>query len=174
LEEAHQHDGITSYVLVKVVVPICVSLLNERYTVLFTGEAMPPKLTNEIITAAVEGYEVQKARIDQKIAELRAMLPGGSAEAAATPTAPTGKRKRFSAASRRKMALAQKARWAKIKNESEPPAPAEAPKAKRKMSKEGLARIIAATKERWARVRAAKAQQEKAAAKKPAKKTATK
>jgi hypothetical protein len=72
------------------------------------------------------------------------------------------------------MALAQKARWAKIKGDSEPPAPAEAPQAKRKMSKEGLARIIAATKKRWAAVRAAKAQQEKAAAKKPAKKTATK
>jgi hypothetical protein len=132
------------------------------------------KLTAEIIVAAIQGYEFQKTGIDAKITDLRAMLPGGSAEAAATPTAPTGKRKRFSAASRRKMALAQKARWAKIKNESEPPAPAEAPKAKRKMSKEGLARIIAATKERWARVRAAKAQQEKAAAKKPAKKTATK
>jgi hypothetical protein len=106
-----------------------------------------PKLTPEIIVAAVEGYEAQKVRIDQKIAELKALL-GGPTEIAAAPAAPTGKRKKFSAATRRKMALAQKARWAKIKGEAEP-TPTEAPKAKRKISKEGLAKIVAATKERW-------------------------
>ena len=131
-----------------------------------------PKLTNEIIAAAVEGYEAQKIRIDGKIAELRAMLPGGSPEIAATPEAPNKKRK-VSAAARRRMAIAQKARWASIKGESEP-APEKAPKAKRKISKEGLARIVAATKKRWAAVRAAKAQQEKAATKQTAKKKAVK
>jgi hypothetical protein len=40
---------------------------------------MPTKLTHEIIVAAIEGYESQKKRIDVQIAELRAMLPGGSA-----------------------------------------------------------------------------------------------
>jgi hypothetical protein len=34
----------------------------------------PPKLRNEIITAAIHGYEVQKTRIDTKVAELRAMM----------------------------------------------------------------------------------------------------
>jgi len=34
-----------------------------------------PKLTNRIITAAIDGYRVQKTRIDTKIAELRALLP---------------------------------------------------------------------------------------------------
>jgi hypothetical protein len=66
------------------------------------------------------------------------------------------------------MALAQKKRWAAIKGGAEPPAPKEAPKPKRRISKEGLARIVAATKKRWAAVRAAKAQQEKAARKKVA------
>jgi hypothetical protein len=126
-----------------------------------------PKLTNEIIAAAVEGYEAQKIRIDGKIAELRAMLAGGSPEGAATPEVPATKRKKFSAAARRKMALAQKARWAKIKGESEP-APEKAPKAKRQISKEGLARIVAATKKRWAAVRAAKKTAQKKAVKKPA------
>ena len=125
------------------------------------------KLTNEIIAAAVEGYEAQKIRIDGKIAELRAMLAGGSPEGAATPEVPATKRKKFSAAARRKMALAQKARWAKIKGESEP-APEKAPKAKRQISKEGLARIVAATKKRWAAVRAAKKTAQKKAVKKPA------
>ena len=36
------------------------------------------KLTPEIITAAIEGFEQQKRRIDTQIAELRAMLPGGA------------------------------------------------------------------------------------------------
>jgi hypothetical protein len=74
------------------------------------------------------------------------------------------------------MAIAQKKRWAAIKGvaHAEPPAPKEAPKPKRRMSKEGLARIVAATKKRWAAVRAAKAQQQKAAAKKTAKRKTVK
>ena len=127
---------------------------------------MPTKLTSEIITAAILGFEEQRRQIDTKIAELRAMLPGGSATPT-TPEAPTGKRKKFSAATRRRMKEAQQRRWAKIRVESEPPALAtpEAPKPKRRISKAGMARIVAATKERWARVRAAKTQQEKASRK---------
>jgi hypothetical protein len=133
------------------------------------------RLTPEIAAAAIDGYELQKTRIDAKIAELRALLPAGSTQTAATPEAPTTKRKKFSAASRRKMALAQKARWAKIKGESEPaaqPTP-EAPKPKRRISREGMARIVAATKKRWRLQKAAA----KAATKRPAparKKTAVK
>jgi hypothetical protein len=68
------------------------------------------------------------------------------------------------------MALAQKARWARIRGESEPSAPAatkaqKAPKAKRQISAEGMKRIIAATKKRW---RLAKAAGEAATAKKKA------
>jgi hypothetical protein len=50
--------------------------------------------------------------------------------------------------------------WAKIsRGEAEPPAPdiVVAPKAKRRISKEGMARIIAATKKRWAAVKAVQA-----------------
>jgi hypothetical protein len=43
------------------------------------------RLTPEIITAAILGFEEQKRHIDTKIGELRAMLPGGPAETAATP-----------------------------------------------------------------------------------------
>ena len=67
-----------------------------------------PKLTNEIIAAAVEGYEAQKIRIDGKIAELRAMLPGGSPEAAAAPEPTKPKRRKMSAAARRRIAEAQR------------------------------------------------------------------
>jgi hypothetical protein len=132
------------------------------------------KLAAEIIAAAIDGYEFQKTRIDAKIAELRAMLPGGPAKAVATPAQPKRKRRKISAAGRKAIAEAQRKRWAASKKAAEPSAPAtpEAPKPKRRISKAGLARIIAATKERWARVRAAKAQQEKAARKAARKKAA--
>lgn len=97
------------------------------------------------------------------------MLDGGPTEAAATPEAPTRKRKKFSAASRRKMALAQRARWAKIRGDSEPaPAKPEVAKPKRKLSRAGRAAIIAATKKRWALRRAEGAKSKPALAKKAA------
>jgi hypothetical protein len=85
---------------------------------------MPPyKLTLEIITAAIVGFEQQRLRIDEQIAALRAMLPGGRVEPVATPEVPKGKRRRFSAAARKRMKEAQQKRWAKIRGESEPSAP---------------------------------------------------
>jgi hypothetical protein len=58
------------------------------------------------------------------------------------------------------MAIAQRKRWAKIRGESELSAPVtpEPPKAKRRISEEGMKRIIAATKKRWRLAKAAKAQ----------------
>jgi hypothetical protein len=116
---------------------------------------MPKQLTDELIEAAVEGYQQQRARIDQKIEELRAMRSGN--HTAAEPTKPAGGR-RMSADARARIAAAQRARWAKAKGRAEPAAPA---KRKRRMSEEGRARIIAATKARWARVRAEEAQEAK-------------
>src|SRR5665213_2758491 len=120
---------------------------------------MPIKLTDEIIIAAISGFETQKAKIDHQIAELRTMLDGGPAESTATktPEAPVGKRKKFSAAARKRMAEAQRLRYSKLKGETEPSTPAtpEAAKPKRKISAEGMKRIIAATKKRWAKKRAA-------------------
>src|SRR5690242_772207 len=112
---------------------------------------MPTKLTNEIIKAAIDGFELQKRRIENQISELRAMLHGIPAKSTDEPEAPPPTRRKFSAAARRKMALAQKERWAKIRGEGQPPSPAnpELPKGKRRISPEGMKRIIAATKKRW-------------------------
>lgn len=133
---------------------------------------MPIKLNTEIITAAILGFEEQKRHIDTKIAELRAMLSGAPPENATTTEGTPRKRKKFSAAVRRKMAQSQKLRWATIRGESEPPAPAtpEAPKPKRKLSRAGRAAIVAATKKRWAlkRVEAEKVAPKKMARKKAA------
>src|SRR5205085_4032464 len=76
------------------------------------------KLTSEIITAAIEGFEVQRERLDAQIAELRGLLSGGRAQAAGAEGS-TGKRT-VSAAARRKMAMAQRARWARVKGKSAP------------------------------------------------------
>jgi hypothetical protein len=116
-----------------------------------------PKLTPEVINAAISGFEQQKARIDVQIAELRAMLDGGTKPTAATPEAPTGKRK-ISAAARRRMALGQQKRWAAIKGTTESPSQAATPepsKPKRKLSAAGKAAIVAALKKRWAAKKAA-------------------
>src|ERR1035441_3922813 len=94
-----------------------------------------PKLTPEIITAAVEGFEQQKLRINAQIAELRAMLTGTLTEPAAAPEAPRGKR-RMSAAARKRIGDAQRKRWAESKKTSSPVVP-EVPKAKRKLSAAG-------------------------------------
>jgi hypothetical protein len=125
---------------------------------------MPTKLNQEILAAAIDGYESQKAGIDQKIAELRAMLDGGPAEPAAAPEAPGRKRRKFSAAARRRMKAAQRLRWAKIRGESEPSAPAEPSKPKRKLSAAAKAKLVANLK----KARAAKAAKAKAAAKRAA------
>ena len=116
---------------------------------------MPTKLNHEIITAAIEGFHAQKHHIDAQIAELRAMLSGGSAETA-KPEPTTRKRRKMSAAGRARIAEAQRKRWAE-KKQSKPTK--ESPKPKRKLSAAGRRAIIAATKKRWAlkRAEAAKA-----------------
>ena len=119
-----------------------------------------PKLTPEIITAAIAGLESQKRRIDDQIAELRAMLSGGPAEPAVTLEAPTRKRKKISAASRKRMKEAQQRRWAKIRGESEATTP-EPPKPKRRLSPAAKAKLVANLK----KARAAKAAKARAAAK---------
>jgi hypothetical protein len=104
---------------------------------------MPTNLSPQIINAAILGFTEQKRLIDHQIAELRAMLPGSSTEPAATPEAPPIKRRKFSAAARRRMKEAQQLRWAKIRGQSEPSSsPAtttESSKPKRKLSKAGRA-----------------------------------
>jgi hypothetical protein len=135
------------------------------------------KLTSEIITAAIEGFQSQKNRIDDQIAELRAVLSGVTTQPTAMLEAHTGKRRKFSAAARKRMREAQQRRWAKIRGESGSPASATAEpgKPKRRISEEGMKRIIAATKKRWRLQKAAakaKAPVKKATVKKAAVKTA--
>jgi len=120
---------------------------------------MPTKLDNEILAAAIEGFEAQKKRLDAQIAEIRQLLHGGSAGPAATQE-PARKRRTMSAAGRKRVAEAQRKRWAAIKKQSGATpegAKAGAQKPKRKLSAAGRKRIVEATKRRWELVRAAAA-----------------
>ena len=105
---------------------------------------MATTLTNEIIDAAIFGFEEQRRRIDAQIAELQAMRTGRS-QAAASPSQPA---RRMSAAGRKAIAEAQRKRWAALKGAT--PSESKPKKAKRKLSPEGRAAIVAALKKRWA------------------------
>jgi hypothetical protein len=112
------------------------------------------------LTSIIAQLERQRTAIERALAALRevdAPATAAAVESSATPQAPSRERKKFSAAARRKMALAQQTRWAKIKGKSESPSPAttEPPEPKRRISPEGMKRIIAATKKRWRLQRAA-------------------
>jgi hypothetical protein len=126
------------------------------------------RLPPEILTAAIEGSEQQKLRIDEQIAELRTMLPGGRTVPVAMPGPAKRKRRKMSAAARKRIGDAQRKRWAASKKPAEPSAPEAPPKPKRKLSAAGKAAIVAATKRRWALKRAEAAKAEQAAAKKTA------
>jgi hypothetical protein len=120
---------------------------------------MPTRnLTPQIINAAIFGFEEQKRHIDTQIAELRAMLPGGRAEPAATPEAPKRKRK-LSAAGKRAIVEATKKRWAAF----------HAAKAAEKhvVAKKGAAKKVTAKKT------AVRVAAKKTATKKPQKKAAS-
>jgi DNA-binding protein HU-beta len=135
------------------------------------------QLTPEVIVAAIEGFESQKRRIDEQIAELRSMLDGASARPS---TASNRRGRRMSAEGRARIAEAQRRRWAESKGETQS-APKAAPKAKRKLSAEGRAAIVAALKKRWAAKKAGSqsktakpSRTAKAAKRAPAKKATTK
>src|SRR4051812_36326200 len=98
-----------------------------------------PKLTNEIIDAAIFGFQEQKRRLDVQIAELRDIRTGASANAAVNSPPANSGRRTMSAAGRKAIAEAQRKRWAAAKGES---SDANVPKtSKRKLSAEGRAAI---------------------------------
>lgn len=104
------------------------------------------------LNGIIKQLERQKTAIERALRALREVDgPATTAkdEGVPAPGSPIRKRRKFGAASRRKMALAQKARWAKIKGEVQTPAMPKPSKPKRRISAEGMKRIIAATKKRW-------------------------
>lgn len=116
-----------------------------------------PKQDTELLEAALIGFQHKRDQVEQKIAELRSQIgghPAGPVPAAA-PGASAPKKRTMSASARRRIALAQKKRWAVYKAAHGTTTVAPKPK-KRVISAAGRARIVAATKKRWAAYRKAK------------------
>jgi hypothetical protein len=113
-------------------------------------------LTPAIIIAAIDGFESQKVHIDSQIAELRSLLSGESTESAATPSETSKPKRIVSATARRKMAAAQKARWAGIKK-AEPSASvaSETTKPHKKFSAATRRKMAAAQRARYAKLKQA-------------------
>ncbi len=121
-------------------------------------------LSREVLEAALEGLEAQRRRIDEQIRQVRAMVgvrgPGrpakaGDSSAATSVTQPPNKRHAMSAAARRRIAEAQKKRWAEFR-EAKGPAQASAGtpnQPKRRISAAGRKRIAEAARKRWAEFR---------------------
>lgn len=78
---------------------------------------------DSLLAAALEGLELQKQRIDEQIREVRSLLGKGpgrrgrpAAVANGTTTEPAAKRGgRLSASARKRIAAAQKRRWAEYR-----------------------------------------------------------
>jgi hypothetical protein len=77
-----------------------------------------------LLTAALEGLELQKRRIDEQIREVRSLLgkapgrrgrPRGAANGTPSSVAAASKRARLSPAARKRIAAAQKRRWAEYR-----------------------------------------------------------
>lgn len=74
-----------------------------------------------LLTAALEGLELQKQRIDEQIREVRSMLgkPGAkqTRAAAAADSGPARTRRTLSPLARKRIAAAQKKRWAEYRKQ---------------------------------------------------------
>ena len=115
-----------------------------------------PRLNRTLIEAAILGFETRKSQIDTQIGELRSMLNGSGPTVTAASEVPARKRRRMSAAARKRIAEATRARWARFRAEANKPAPA--PKPKRKLTRAAKAKLIAnLVKARRARALKAKA-----------------
>lgn len=91
----------------------------------------------------------ERDRLNHAIEALQS--PAGHSDGSPAEERP---KRHVSAATRRRIALAQKRRWAARKGSSMPASQMTPPAPKRRISEEGMQRIIAATKKRWARKRA--------------------
>lgn len=67
-----------------------------------------------LLSAALEGLQLQKNRIEQQIREVQALLGrrSGPAAAEASPAKTRRKRRPLSQAARKRISIAQKKRWA--------------------------------------------------------------
>jgi peptidoglycan hydrolase CwlO-like protein len=78
--------------------------------------------SREILEAALHGLEAQRQKLDEQIAQVKTMMgrrvgrpPKGGAEAASTSASPARKKRSLSPEARKRIAAAQKKRWANFR-----------------------------------------------------------
>jgi hypothetical protein len=115
------------------------------------GKSIDP----DILRAALIGYQQERAQLAQKIADLTRQLGGK----AGPSTVEGGRTAGMSDDGRRRIAAAQRKRWAAQKRAAGAQGKKAAAKksGKRRMSAEGRRRIAEATRKRWEAFRAKKA-----------------
>jgi hypothetical protein len=71
----------------------------------------------DLLTAALEGLEAHKRRIEEQVAQVRKMLGQRKAKAPAAeaPAAQPARRRKLSRGARKRIAAAQKKRWAEYR-----------------------------------------------------------
>jgi hypothetical protein len=102
---------------------------------------MAKQLDNSILQMALIGYQAERAKIEERIAEIQRQL-GGRAPHAAAPAGAPKPRRQMSAAARKRIAAAQKKRWAAFHAKTEKPAAKKAAP-KRKLSADARAKLAA-------------------------------
>ena len=65
-----------------------------------------------MLAMALVGYELEKNKIDERIREIRALLSGGTSAEKPSSDGNAPKRRKLSVAARKRIAAAQKKRWA--------------------------------------------------------------
>ena len=142
--------------------------LESQLAKILGGKALPAKSPAGPVKKARKGISAAgKARIIAAQKARWAKVKGTAPAAPAAPAPAKKAMKTMSPAAKAKIAAAAKARWAKIKGTAPAPAVVKAPvskpavakaasvakpakKAKRTLSPEGRAKIVAALKKRWA------------------------
>ena len=105
-----------------------------------------------LLEAALIGFEQMLRNLEEKMTEIRQRLSSDGRAPGISPGRTQGRTR--SAAVRRRMAAAQRQRWAAVKAKSKPP---KAAGSKRTMSPAARKRIAAAQRKRWALLKAKKA-----------------
>jgi hypothetical protein len=110
------------------------------------------------IQGILAALHLERERLTQAIAALESIGSTHPSQRSATEAASSGRKRRVSAESRRRMAQAQRARWAKVKGQgtaSQRSATANVTPIKRTMSASARRKIAAAQRARWAKVKKA-------------------
>lgn len=119
-----------------------------------------PRLDRSTLEMALVGYAEQYRKIETAIAAIRSELGGRSTKAASSISANGAEpKRRLSAAARKRIALAQKKRWAAFHAKTGKPAGAKKTEAKRTLSPARKAALVA----NLAKARAARAAKRAAA-----------